>query len=141
MVSGPRTAADLVADGDAALARADWDDARASFEAALAQQELAAAWEGLSWATWWLNDAEAMFAARERAFRAYRSAGDPQGAVRMAVWLASDSLDFRGDDAVAAGWLERARRLLDGNARWPEHGWLALFEGQYALQVQALDQL
>jgi ATP/maltotriose-dependent transcriptional regulator MalT len=136
MVSGPRTAADLVAAGDAALARADWNEARASFEAALAQEDLAAAWEGLSWATWWLDDAEGMFAARERAFRAYRSAGDPQGAVRMAVWLAGDSLDFRGDDAVAAGWLERARRLLDGDARWPEHGWLALFEGQYALHVE-----
>ena len=103
----------LIASGDAALARADWATAKADFEAALAIEDCAPAWEGLSWATWWLDDAVAMFAARERAFRAYRAADDRCGAVRMGVWLASDSLDFRGDV------LRRERRLEVGLRRRP----------------------
>ena len=35
----------------------------------------AATLEGLSWAAWWLDDAEAVFDARERAYRLYRDAG------------------------------------------------------------------
>ena len=50
---------------------------------------------------------------RERAYRAYRAEGDAGGAGRVAAWLASDHLEFRGDDAVARGWLERGHRLLD----------------------------
>ena len=54
----------------------------------------------------------------------------------MAAWLASDHLEFRGDDAVARGWLERAHRLLDDVVPESEdHGWLALHEGSYAMNV------
>lgn len=123
--------------GEAALARGAWEEARRHFETALAGTESAEALEGLSWATWWLGDTEATFAAREGAYRAHREAGDPCGAARMAVWLANDSLDFRGDNAVAAGWLERARRLLEGRPRCPEHGWLLVFDGYYALHVES----
>lgn len=31
----------------------------------------------------------------------------------MATWLAADQLDFHGAAAVASGWLQRARRLLE----------------------------
>jgi len=51
----------------------------------------------------------------------------------MAIWLASDHLDFRGEEAIANGWRQRARRLLDGLEPTPEHGWLALHEGDIAL--------
>jgi tetratricopeptide (TPR) repeat protein len=108
------TVDDLVAAGDAALARSDWQEARRCFDSALAREESVAAWEGLSWATSWLGETDASLAAREQAFRAYRSAGDVDGAARMAGWLANDALHFRGDEAVAAGWLERGRALLDG---------------------------
>ena len=33
------------------------------------------AFEGLSWAAWWLDDAEAVFEAREHAYRLYKGAG------------------------------------------------------------------
>jgi ATP/maltotriose-dependent transcriptional regulator MalT len=120
----------------AALARGDWTEARAGFEAALRDGQTAEAWEGLSWAAWWLDDEATAFAARERAFRAHRAAGDLCGAARMAAWLASDALDFRGDAAVAAGWLERARQLLEGQPRSCEHGWLAVMQGHYTLNVR-----
>jgi LuxR family transcriptional regulator, maltose regulon positive regulatory protein len=125
----------LLAAGHQALSRGAWEEARESFEAAIRDRESPAALEGLSWAAWWLNDADAVFAARELAFRRYRAAGDLRGAARMALWLASDHLDFRGEAAVASGWRERTRRLLSGLEEGPEHGWLALLEGSLALEV------
>ena len=109
-----QTLDDPVAAGDDALSRGDWTAARDSFRRALEIDESSGqAWEGLGWASWWLCDEAATFEAYERAFRAYRAAGDTCGAARAATWLASVYLDFRGEDAIAFGWLERARRLLE----------------------------
>ncbi len=91
--------------------------------------ETPGAFEGLSWAAWWLDDAETVFAARERAYRLYREQGDAADAARMATWLAADELDFRGGAAAASGWLRRAHRLLDPLEAGPDHGWLAFHEG------------
>jgi LuxR family transcriptional regulator, maltose regulon positive regulatory protein len=116
-------------DGWALLEDARWHEDRAAF---LAAGETAAAQEGLSWAAWWLDDADAVFAARERAFHLYAAGGEPAAAARMATWLAADELDFRGAAAVANGWLGRAHRLLDPLDPAPEHGWLAFHEGYLA---------
>jgi DNA-binding NarL/FixJ family response regulator len=124
--------ADLRA-GRAALARGAWAEARASFEAALAAEETAAAWEGLSWALWWLDDVDACFAAREAAYRRYREDGDLRGAARLALWLSDDHSEFRRQEAVAGGWFQRASRLLDELPPMPEHGWRATFEAHGAL--------
>jgi ATP/maltotriose-dependent transcriptional regulator MalT len=137
MATELETVEDLVAAGNAALAASAWDEARRCFETALARQESVEAWEGLAWAASWLGDTDASFAARERAFRAYRAAGDVGGAVRMAGWLANDALHFRGDDAVAAGWLVRGRSLLAGHPPSAEYGWLLVIEAYYALEVDA----
>jgi LuxR family transcriptional regulator, maltose regulon positive regulatory protein len=114
--------------GWAALREGRWQDARAAFAAG----ESPAALEGLSWAAWWLDDADGVFDARERAFRLYRSEGDRAGAARMATWLGADALDFQGAGSVANGWLQRAHRLLDGVEPCPEHGWLAFHDGYIA---------
>ena len=135
MTSQLETVEDLVAAGNAALAGSSWEDARRCFESALAREESVDAWEGLAWAASWLGDTDASLAAREQAFRAYRAAGNAHRAARMAGWLANDALHFRGDDAVAAGWLERGRSLLDGRPPSAEHGWLLVIEGYYALEV------
>ncbi len=137
MTPNLETVDDLVAAGNAGLARLDWEEARRCFEAALTREESIMAWEGLSWATSWLGDTDASLAAREQAFRAYRTSGDVGGAARMAGWLANDALHFRGDEAVAAGWLERGRSLLDGHPPSAEYGWLLIIEGYYALEVDA----
>ena len=86
--------------------------------------------EALSWEAWWRNDVEALFEARELAYRAYRAAGDDLGASRMACWLATDSVDFRGQAAVARGWLARARRLLEGRKETLEYGLLLIHEAE-----------
>jgi DNA-binding CsgD family transcriptional regulator/tetratricopeptide (TPR) repeat protein len=135
MATEAETAQAALGAGYEALARGAWEDARRSFEAALADAESGEAWEGLGWAGWWLHDAELTMRARERAFRAFRAADDRAGAGRVAAWLASDFLEFRGEDAPARGWLERGHRMLDGLPDCEEQGWLALHEGSYALNV------
>ena len=106
-----------------------WEEARARFEQAAGAEETPEGFEGLSWAAWWLDDAETVFAAREHAYHLYKDAGDGAGAARMAIWLACDQLDFHGAFAVAGGWLGRAQRLLEPLEPGPEHDWLAFFEG------------
>ncbi|HEV3376167.1 MAG TPA: LuxR C-terminal-related transcriptional regulator [Thermoleophilaceae bacterium] len=135
MGSQLETVEGLVAAGNAALGEWSWEEARRCFEAALAREESVEAWEGLAWAASWLGDTDASLAARERAFRAYRAAGDVGGAVRMAGWLANDALHFHGNEAVAAGWIERGRSLLAGRPSGAEYGWLLVIEGYYALEV------
>ena len=61
--------------GRAALARGAWEQARACFAEALAGEETGEALEGLSWAAWWVDDVDACFDLRERAYRRYRSGG------------------------------------------------------------------
>jgi LuxR family transcriptional regulator, maltose regulon positive regulatory protein len=71
------------------------------FEQAVAADGTPEAFEGLSWAAWWLDHLEMLFEARERAYHLYRKRGDTAGAARMATWLACDQLDVHG--AVAGG--------------------------------------
>jgi LuxR family maltose regulon positive regulatory protein len=118
--------------GWAALREGRWEVARTLFEEAVRAEQSPEASEGLSWAAWWLDDAEVVFDARERAYGLYQKAGDVAGAARMATWLACDQLDFHGAFAVAGGWLGRAHRLLDALEPGPEHGWLAFLEGYMA---------
>ena len=103
--------------GHAALARGDWEQARRAFEAALATEETGEALEGLGLAAWWLDLADVVFDARERAYRLYHERDDRAAAARMAVWLAWDTAAFRGEQAIATGWLQRARRLLEDQSR------------------------
>jgi LuxR family transcriptional regulator, maltose regulon positive regulatory protein len=114
------------------LQEGQWEAARATFERAVDAAGTPEAFEGLSWAAWWLDDGDTVFDARERAYRLYKDEGDVAGAARMATWLASDQLDFHGAFAVAGGWVARAHRLLDPLEPGPEHGWLAFLEGYMA---------
>lgn len=127
------TRPDPAADGWSALSRRAWDEAWRSFSAAVAEQEVAEALEGLSWAAWWRADGDAAIDARERAYRLYRSAGRDRDAARMATWIATDSVDFRGEVAVAQGWLRRARALLADGQPSSELGWLHVHEAEKLL--------
>ncbi|WP_372789982.1 LuxR C-terminal-related transcriptional regulator [Paraconexibacter sp.] len=122
--------------GRAALARADWAEARREFDAALTRDETPEALEGLSWVAWWTGDTDLLFASRESAYALYRKRDDRLGAVRMAMWLGTDSVDFRGEFAVAGGWLSRARRLLVGLEDSAEYGWLCVHEGEQLIYAE-----
>jgi DNA-binding CsgD family transcriptional regulator len=119
--------------GRAALGRGDWPAARLAFESTLQTGENPEALEGLGLAAWWLDLSDVVFNARERAYRLYRERGDTLGAARMATWLGWDTAAFRGEHAVASGWLQRAQRLLEDQPESPEHAWLALRRGIFAL--------
>jgi LuxR family transcriptional regulator, maltose regulon positive regulatory protein len=118
-----------------ALRRADWEAAQIAFQVALDQEETPQAFEGLSWACWWLSDATTLFEARERAYQLYQQQGDRRGAARLAIWIAHDHVEFRGQLAIANGWLQRARRHLEGVDDAPENGWLALLDGALAIEI------
>ena len=129
----PIRPADGLDAGRVALGRGDWQAARLAFDLSLQSGESPEALEGLGLAAWWLNLADLVFDVRERAYRIYRERGDGLGAARMAVWLAWDTAAFRGEQAIANGWLQRAHRLLDGRPDATEHAWLALRSGIFAL--------
>ena len=123
---------DCLSAGDA-LARGAWQEARAAFEAELAREETPEALEGIGLTAWWLDLAGLVFDSRERAYRGYLERGDQRSAARVAVWLAWDYWAFRGENAVASGWLQRARRLLEEHPDTPERAWLEIREGSLCL--------
>lgn len=93
----------------------------------------AEAHDGRALAAWWLDDADAVFDSREKAFRLYRTRGDTRNAARVAVWIAWDHDAFRGETAVASGWLTRARELLADQHDCAEYAWLCVRESAFAL--------
>jgi LuxR family maltose regulon positive regulatory protein len=122
---------DLTAGWDS-LARGRWDEALVHFDGGEDDPE---ALEGIGIASWWLDDADATFEARERAYRLHRAAGDRRGAARVASALAWDSILFGGRTAVARGWLGRAERLLKNEPTCPEHAWLAVRQAEVAINA------
>ena len=92
----------------------------------------AEALEGLSWAAWWEDDAETVFAARERAFALYRERGDPAGA---RGWR-SGSAPTRTTSTARRPSPPAGSSARGGCSsrcpECPEHGWLAFHEGYLA---------
>lgn len=128
---------DLLSAGREALSRGLWSDAREWFERAVARSDAPEALEGLGAAAWWQSDAPAVLEARERAYGLYAKRQDRTGAARMASALALDYAAFRGEAAVANGWLQRARRLVDGLGPTPERGFVALTEGLFSIEMRS----
>lgn len=135
MAESPRDRAyvDLMHAGFDALARGQWDACYRAFRAALEIQETPEAFEGLAQAAWWLDDIPTIFAARERAYSLFRQRGDRRHAASMATWLGLDHYIYRGEVAIANGWLQRAHRLIDAAPPSVEHGWLAIWSAHIAL--------
>src|SRR5437016_5597295 len=103
----PEYQAEPMTEGRAALVRGDWLGAKHAFELARQSDAGPEPLEGLALAAWWLDEAEVVFDARERAYRGYLERGDQVSAARVAVWLAWDTAAFRGEQAIANGWLQR----------------------------------
>jgi LuxR family maltose regulon positive regulatory protein len=121
--------------GWTALKGGDWVGARAFFEQSLVEDQTPEALEGLGWAGHMLNQDRLTFDARERAYRLYLDRGEKGSAARIAALLAADHLLFRGEPAVANGWLQHAHSLIDGLEPGVDHGWLAIHEGHIAVSL------
>jgi LuxR family transcriptional regulator, maltose regulon positive regulatory protein len=116
-----------------ALADGDWAAARAGFLLAGEAGPTPEALEGLGLAHWWLSEIAEACQAREAAYRLYTDRGDRRSAARLALALARDYADHRGEAAIGNGWLQRARRHLEGEPESVEHAWLRFREGDVAL--------
>jgi DNA-binding CsgD family transcriptional regulator len=122
--------------GDAALQRGAWEAARDAFREALAERESARALEGLGRATWWLDDLDTSFPARQRAFQRYRQEGDDRGAARVAMSLSIDYVDALNEVSVGQGWLQRAARILEQFEEDVDHGWLWIYQGFFKVEAE-----
>ncbi|HMQ07411.1 MAG TPA: LuxR C-terminal-related transcriptional regulator [Saprospiraceae bacterium] len=114
----------------------NWYLAKKLFSEYLLKEEKPEALEKYAWTTWWLGEEKETFTARERAYTLYRKINDFRSAARTALWIASDYLEFRGENVIANGWRQRAGRLLSGKKLLPEHGWLALQNGAVAIELE-----
>jgi DNA-binding CsgD family transcriptional regulator len=113
----------------AALAESRWEEARAGFEASLAEGETPEALEGLGTALWWLCEARESARHRERAFVLFRQAGDYLRACAIAVDLVVTYLFNLGNAPAAHGWLGRGERVGQEIEPNPMQGWLWLMRG------------
>jgi LuxR family transcriptional regulator, maltose regulon positive regulatory protein len=118
--------------GQAALQRGNWQEARARFEAALAEEQTPSAFLGLGIAAAAQLDATATLDAHETGYRLARSLRDDRSAARLALELAVDCMYFRGP-AEAGGWVERASHLLEHLPLGQEHGMLTYIQATSAL--------
>src|SRR5262245_15235886 len=123
--------------GEEALADWAWADARAAFEEALAIEVTPEALMGMSTAAAFCDDGAAAIDARERAFRMYRDAGDDESAASAAILTAIAIMDFRGEPAVATGWLQRGTTLLKDA---PDSPWAAVADAIRGYVAWAYDK-
>lgn len=134
---GSDSGAALLHEAHEAIRRGEWGHARTAAQRSLTAVETPEALDVLGLACWWLSDIPLLFESRERAYRLYVDAGDFRRAARVAVWLDWDYRAFRGAPAVAAGWLRRARRLLESSPDCAEYGWLQMREADALLARDA----
>ena len=127
---------DATSPAEVALRSGNWAQARDSFAALVAEHPRAQDYEGLGQALWWLDDGPGCLEAQEAAYRLYRTTEkDAVGAARAATALSCDALLFGAGVAVARGWWGQASDLLEAMPERAEHGWLAVREGELALEI------
>jgi DNA-binding CsgD family transcriptional regulator len=125
-ILGAMTELDPVAAGRAALEAGRWEEARAAFAAALAEEETAEALDGMGAALWWLGETRASVAHTERAYAEFRRAGDAVPAALAAISLCVTWFSNFDNHAAAGGWLARAERVMAEADPNPLRGWLWL---------------
>jgi hypothetical protein len=88
--------------------------------------------DGIGERLWRRGERDAAIDLRRDAYAAYRLAGDARAAGGLATHLASEHR-IGGEDAKAAAWMARARRLLADLDTGAEHGWLAVEDAERAI--------
>ena len=117
----------LVADGLAALRDGDITAGRRLLERAVAENPSSEALEALGEALYFECEFGAAIEHYERAYAAYRRAGDIPSAGRAARMLAWITGNVLGEWAVRSGWFARARTLLaEAGTDRSEHGWVLI---------------
>jgi DNA-binding CsgD family transcriptional regulator len=137
---GDATNSELPTDGWESLRAGEWGQAKAAFEAALAERGTPETLDGLARSRWWLSDVAGAIESWERAYSAYRQEGEDDSAARAALFLSKEHGQTLGNHAAANGWLARARDLLTPLPQSAAHGWLALAESETEMDAaESLD--
>ena len=105
-----------------------YEDLNARDPGSLAAGEL----EALAEAAWWLCKTDESITQRQRAYAAYRDVEDDRGAARTAGRLFHEHF-YRGEGAVAVGWLHRGFRHAEQSPGCIEGGWLQMAEAELHL--------
>jgi DNA-binding CsgD family transcriptional regulator len=126
------------AEANDALKAGRWQEAKDSYEAVLRERESAEASVGLAEALWWLGDIRASAAVRERAYAQFRRNRDAEQAADCALALCIHNRANLGNAAAAAGWLARARRLVEDSGLERMRGWLLLMEDADPVESERL---
>jgi DNA-binding CsgD family transcriptional regulator/tetratricopeptide (TPR) repeat protein len=126
----------VLLDAQDALRRGAWQQGKELFEKSLARTETPSAFDGLATCCRFLGALDESLAARERAYRLFRDAGDAVGATIAAAWLGRDSALPRAETSVARSWFAVARRQLTRTDSALARGTLRYFEGQFALLAE-----
>jgi DNA-binding NarL/FixJ family response regulator len=95
--------------------------------------------DSLAWAAWRMGRGKESVRVAERVFTQLART-DPSAAAMKAVELALVWLT-RGDLNIGQGWMNRARRLLDGATECPTHGYLAYLDAVVALITKDTEAL
>ncbi|MDQ2942739.1 MAG: hypothetical protein M3R21_03610, partial [Candidatus Dormibacteraeota bacterium] len=90
----------------------DWAIEQAEHEAAIAAGGGGEAYQGLAIALFWQNDVSGALRAMEQAYVRFRRGADHGRSAWAAFWLGGQYLRYRGNQAVAAGWIARSRRMI-----------------------------
>ena len=123
-----------------ALANHAWADAYDAFAIVDADHEMQGEdLEKLAEAAWWTAHPAECIDALERAYASYSRQGNERRAAYVALNLA-DQWNERLQSAQAAGWLQRATRLLDGQPEAVEHGYLELAKAKGSGSVEEMMQ-
>ena len=132
MDTGVGTHSDLLLTARTAHVRRDWHASYAAFTRAgedtpLGTDDL----EAMAAAAWRLGHGKESLRVAERVYTQLVRT-DPASAAMKAVDLALAWLT-RGDLNIGQGWMNRARRLLDGAPEAPTHGYLAYLDAVVAV--------
>ncbi len=112
----------------AALDRGDWRAAVDHTETLLAQEASADAHLLLATALWCGYEIDRSIAEMKAAYRHFIRESRPERAGFLAAWIACEELTTRGNPAVARGWMQRAKRMLEDSPACAERGWLLLWD-------------
>ncbi|HEY6538650.1 MAG TPA: LuxR C-terminal-related transcriptional regulator [Candidatus Dormibacteraeota bacterium] len=122
----------------AALDRGDWRAAVDLTEAVLAEEESGDAYLVLATALWCGYEIDRSIVEMKAAYRHFTREDLPQRAGWLASWIAFEELTTRGNPAVARGWLQRARRLLEDHPACAERGWFVLWDAAFSGEPQRI---
>jgi DNA-binding NarL/FixJ family response regulator len=137
----PESPVELARAGSEALAGADWETARSSFERARELAETGEVLDGLARTLHFQGEYQSAIELSERAFSAYRSENQLVAAADTARWLAFLHAAINGNLAAASGWMARAEELLEGADECAGHGWLVIDRAPFTRDLAERERL